>query len=291
MATTKSCKTTVAVFDTREAAENAVNDLRASGYRDDQIGIVARDSRGNTVRTDGAGDNAAEGAAVGAAAGAGALALGSLAVSFGIIPVIGPILAVGPLAAALISAVGGAAAGGMAGALIGLGIPEGEAKYYEGQVEAGKYLVTVDGGARADDARAVYTRHGGYDHSTAGKTVQLKEEQLRASKQSVNAGEVKVHKEVHTEHKQITVPVEREEVVIERRPASGRAASGSIGSEEIRIPVREEKVHVNKETVLKEEVTIATRKVKGTETVSGDVRKEELVVDKTGDAKVRQTKV
>src|SRR4051794_29058503 len=102
-------KATVGVFQTRDAAERAVAELRAAGYRDDQIGLVARDSGGNTVRTDGAGDtHAVEGAAVGAATGAGALALGSLAVTFGVIPVIGPILAVGPLAAALISAGAGA---------------------------------------------------------------------------------------------------------------------------------------------------------------------------------------
>src|SRR5688572_11403724 len=120
MATATVHATTVGVFKTREAAERAVADLKRSGYRDDQIGLVGKDASGKTVRADGSGEtNAAEGAAIGAAAGAGAMALGSLAVSFGIIPVIGPILAVGPLAAALISAAGGAAVAGIAGALIG----------------------------------------------------------------------------------------------------------------------------------------------------------------------------
>jgi hypothetical protein len=83
-----------------------------------------------------------------------------------VIPVIGPILAVGPLAAALISAAGGAAAGGIAGALIGWGVPEEDAKYYEGEVKAGRYLVTVDSGDRGTDTRSVFTRHGGYDRSS-----------------------------------------------------------------------------------------------------------------------------
>ncbi|MBN9521159.1 hypothetical protein J0H58_22000 [bacterium] len=165
MATATMHSTTVGVFQTREAAERAVADLRAAGYRDDQIGLVARDARGSTVRTDGAGDNAGEGAAIGAAAGAGAMALGSLAVSFGVIPVIGPVLAMGPLAAALVSAGAGAAAGGVAGALIGWGIPEEDAAYYEGEVKAGRYVVTVDAGDRAAEAREVYTRHGGYDRA------------------------------------------------------------------------------------------------------------------------------
>src|SRR5262245_4406806 len=167
MASTTMHSTTVGVFPNREAAEQAIADLKRSGYRDDQIGLVVRDASGKTVKTDAAGrTNAGEGAAIGAAAGAGAMALGSLAVSFGVIPVIGPVLAVGPLAAALISAAGGAAAGGIAGALIGLGIPEEDAKYYEGEVQAGRYLVTVECG-QGDDARDLLSRHGGYNRANA----------------------------------------------------------------------------------------------------------------------------
>jgi uncharacterized protein (TIGR02271 family) len=294
-------QTTVGVFESRAAAERMVAELRAAGYRDDQIGVVAKDERGNAVRTDGAGDShAGEGAAIGAAAGAGALALGSLGMSFGVIPIIGPILAVGPIAAALISAAGGAAAGGIAGALIGWGIPEEDARYYESEVKAGRYVVTVHGD-RPAEARALFTRHGGYDRASAGtartatataatggRTMEVKEERLRADKEQVNTGEVEVRKEVHTEHKQINVPVEREEVVIERRPASGHA-TGEIKAEEIRIPVKEEQVRVSKEAVVKEEVSVGKRKVHDTQTVSGDVKKEEVVVETEGDAKVRQT--
>ena len=146
MATNSAAKTTVGVFETRAAAEKAVADLRAAGYQDDQIGLVAKNAEGETVRTDGAGStHAGEGAMIGVATGAGVAGLVSLGVSFGVIPVIGPILAMGPLAAALVSAVGGAAAAGLAGALIGWGIPEDEAKFYEGEVNAGRYLVTVTG--------------------------------------------------------------------------------------------------------------------------------------------------
>jgi uncharacterized protein (TIGR02271 family) len=295
-------QTTVGVFESRAAAERMVAELRAAGYRDDQIGVVAKDERGNAVRTDGAGDShAGEGAAIGAAAGAGALALGSLGMSFGVIPVIGPILADGPSAAALISAAGGAAAGGIAGALIGWGIPEEDARYYEGEVNAGRYVVTVTGD-RPAEARALFTQHGGYDRATAGtrtatastvaatggRTMEVKEERLRADKERVNTGEVEVRKEVHTEHKRLDVPVEREEVVIERRPASGHA-TGEIRAEEIRIPVKEEQVRVTKEPVVKEEVTVGKRKVQDTQTVTGEVKKEEVVVDTEGQAKVRQT--
>jgi hypothetical protein len=95
------------------------------------------------------------------------MALGSLAISFGVIPVIGPVLAVGPIAAALISAAAGAAGGGLAGALIGWDIPEDDAKYYEGEVMAGRYLVTVDRGDSKHEAFDVINRHGGYSREIA----------------------------------------------------------------------------------------------------------------------------
>src|SRR5439155_10866804 len=88
---------------------------------------------------------APEGAAAGASSGAviggtlGWLAgIGALAV-----PGVGPLIAAGPIVAALagIGAVG--TLGGIAGALIGLGIPEYEAKRYEGRVRNGGILLSV----------------------------------------------------------------------------------------------------------------------------------------------------
>lgn len=312
MAVTKQTHATVVgVFPTRGKAEQAMADLMQAGFRADQVGLIARDTSGKTVRTDGEGDNyAGEGAAIGAAAGAGVGGLVGLGVVSGVIPVIGPVLAIGTLGTILLNAAGGAAIASIAGALIGWGIPEEDASYYEGEVKAGRFLVTVQAGDRAAEARTILHRHGGYDraaatteaqstssatHSAASvgtgteRTVQLKEEQLRATKQPERVGEVGIRKEVHTEHQQINVPVEREEVVVERRPASGRAAGGDIKSEEIRIPVKEERVQVSKEQVGKEDVTIGKRKVQGTETVGGEVRKEDLIVDTEGKARVHQT--
>ncbi|VTR94113.1 Uncharacterized protein OS=Singulisphaera acidiphila (strain ATCC BAA-1392 / DSM 18658 / VKM B-2454 / MOB10) GN=Sinac_4599 PE=4 SV=1: DUF2382 [Gemmata massiliana] len=306
----KKHNTAVGVFETKARAEQAISELKAHGFTDSEIGMVYRNAEGETVKS-GAANNtyAEEGAVAGAVAGGGALALGSLAVSFGVIPVIGPILAVGPLAAALISAAGGAAAGGIAGALIGWGVPEEDAEFYQNEVQAGRYLVTVETGDRLDEARNMLHRYSGFDRNAwaavradrantlaegsfqteDGRVIQLKKEHLRADKETVSAGEVKVRKEVHTEHKQITVPVEREEVVIERRPASGKRVSGAeLEAEEIRIPTKEERVHVTKEAVLKEEVSVGKRKVHDTKTVAGDVREEELVVESEGEAKVRQ---
>jgi len=122
------------------------------------------------------------------------------------------------------------------------------------------------------------------------RTIQLREEQLKVNKTAQKTGDVSVRKEVITEHKKLTVPVEREEVVIERRPAGGKAAAGDIKAEEIRIPVKEEKVNVSKESVVKEEVSVSKRKVQDSKTVEGDVRREELRVEQTGDARVKNEK-
>jgi uncharacterized protein (TIGR02271 family) len=282
MATKKTRKTVIGVFENRAAAERAVASLKADGYKDDQIGLIGKDSAGAS--------QAGKGAAIGAGVGAVATAGIGAAVMTGIIPVVGPVLALGPIAATLINLAGGAAGGGLAGALVGYGIPDEDAKFYENELKAGRYLVTVDACDRVEKARTIYAREGGYDRATApaGRTMQVKEEELRATKEPVKAGEVKVRKEVRTEHKQIAVPVEREEVVVERRPARGSAASGDIKAEEIRIPTKEEKVRVTKQPVVKEEVSVEKRKVHDTKTVSGDLRKEDVVVETDGGAKARQ---
>lgn len=122
----------------------------------------------------------------------------------------------------------------------------------------------------------------------SGQTVKAVEEQLHVQKKPVQSGEVKVRKEVHTEHKTIDVPVTREEVVVERMPASSTTASASdIGSQEIRVPLREEEVRVEKTPVVKEEVRVSKRQVQGTEKVSENLRKEEIKVDTQGSASVR----
>jgi uncharacterized protein (TIGR02271 family) len=124
--------------------------------------------------------------------------------------------------------------------------------------------------------------------------IELREETLGAHTEPHKAGEVRVTKEIVTEHKRIDVPVEREEIVIERHTAGGCAVPGSIADlkpgEEIRIPVKEEEVIVDKNTVLREEVTVGKRVVKDHEMVEGDVKREELRVERKGDVKIEQQK-
>lgn len=166
----KACSTRVGVFKTREAADKAIADLRAAGYRDDQIGLVGKNAKGKTVRTDGPGEtNAGEGVVIGAVAGAAGGAAIGVGILAGVIPVIGPVLAIGTLGTILLNAAGGAAIASLAGGLIGWGIPEEDAKYYEGEVNEGRYLVTADFSGRKDDAESVLSRHGGYNRTTASR--------------------------------------------------------------------------------------------------------------------------
>lgn len=126
--------------------------------------------------------------------------------------------------------------------------------------------------------------------SSSGGTVRAHEEKLEVNKTpSVKTGEVTVRKEVHTEHKTIEVPVTREEIVVERHSGTGRAVSGEtvIEGQEIRIPVREDQVKVEKQTVVAEEVTIGKRTVQDTKKVDANLRKEEIKVETHGNANVR----
>jgi uncharacterized protein (TIGR02271 family) len=74
--------------------------------------------------------------------------------------------------------------------------------------------------------------------------------------------------------------------VIERHAVAGQKAAGSpVGTaEEIRIPVSEEHIHVEKTPVVTEEVTVGKRKVTDTKRVDATVRKEEIKVEKGGNA-------
>jgi len=308
MATTQRSTTVVGVFYDASEAQAAVRALKQAGFSDAQIGVVSHDrGSGTETKAGDVGTHAAAGAATGVAAGAGVGALWALGIAAGMVPAIGPVIAGGLLASVLASAAGGAAIAGVVGALVGLGLPEAEAQYYEGEFKSGRTLVTVKAEGRYDEAWNILHQHGGYNQQTParpvqrttgatsanarvgeGQTVELHEEQLHATKRPVETGEVRVHKEVVTEQRNLQVPVSREEVVIERRPASGQASTSDIHpGQEIRIPVKEEQVHVEKEAVVTEEVHVGKRTVTDTETVGGTVRKEEIRVEKEGDVDVR----
>lgn len=158
-------RTTIGIFSTRAEAESAVTDLRASGYRDDQIGMIGKNAEGETIHLNDAVDssNITEGAVIGTAVGAVGTAAVGAGIMAGVLPVIGPVLALGPLAVTLINAAGGGTVAGVAGALVGLGIPKDDALFFEEEVAAGRYIVTAELGRNKDIARTIFHRHGGSD--------------------------------------------------------------------------------------------------------------------------------
>lgn len=288
-------QTAVGVFPNREDAERAVDALHRAGFSDKQIGLAARDGdKHERMQTTGGTDTKAdEGGITGALAGAGiGGVLGAAAV--GLIPGIGPVIAAGALAGILGGAAAGAATGGLVGWLSGQGIPEEEAREYESEFKAGRTLVTVQADGRYDEAVAILQRSGAATRAqtttrAAGDDqLELREERLRAGKESVEAGEVSVGKDVVADRQTMEVPVTHEEVDVEYRPVNPREATRGdvMEGDEISVPVREEQVRPEKETVVTGEVNIRKRKVQGTEEVSDTVRKEKPRITRQGDVNV-----
>lgn len=158
---------------TVEQAEMIVGDLKASGFTSDDISALLPDKRGtkdfahehNTKAPEGATTGGVAGLGVGAAvgwlAGIGALA----------IPGVGPFIAAGPIMAALGGAALGTATGGIIGALVGMGIPEFEAKRYDAKIREGNILISVhtEDSKQRDVAKEVFKRNHADDISTGSE--------------------------------------------------------------------------------------------------------------------------
>jgi len=126
------------------------------------------------------------------------------------------------------------------------------------------------------------------------KVMELHEEQLDVTTERMQTGEVHVRKEIITETRTIEVPVTREEIVVERRALDGDAREGSLEAadldmdrKEIRIPVSEEFVHIDKKVVPREEIRVSKEKITDTKTVSEDVRREEAHVESDGRVSIK----
>jgi len=158
-------KTIVGVFNSVQDANAAVSELETQGISRDDISVVANknatgyDTMDDRDKASDVIADAGIGAAIGGVGGLLLSAAGALT-----IPVIGPILAAGPIAAALTGAGIGAAAGGLIGALTESGIPEEDAKYYAEGVRRGDVLVTVKAdNTQTDRVCDVFDRHDAVD--------------------------------------------------------------------------------------------------------------------------------
>jgi len=123
---------------------------------------------------------------------------------------------------------------------------------------------------------------------TEEERLRLHEERLNVDKERVQTGEVNVSKHVVEDQQSIEVPVEREEVYVERRKVDHNASGTDAFVDEndsIHVPLSEEKVVVSKEDVVSEEIVVGKRKVRDTETVSETVRREEADIDEGTDTR------
>ncbi len=161
-----------AVFDDRERAEQAVNQLRRLGVKDSDLSFVARtedEAVAAGAAREGVGEKAAKGAAVGAGAG---LLFGLAALA---IPGLGPFITAGSLATVLgttggalaSGAIVGGTSGAIAGALTRSGFSQEESDFYGPAVESGGVLVSVETNAalQENEAREVLTEVGGRAYS------------------------------------------------------------------------------------------------------------------------------
>jgi len=107
------------------------------------------------------------------------------------------------------------------------------------------------------------------------------EEELRIGTREVQAGEVVVGKHVETER--VSTPVQRrvELVRVERRPVTDATGPAELREGEIRVPIMEEEVVVEKRPVVKEEIVVTREVATETEQVEADVRRERI--DISGD--------
>ena len=125
-------------------------------------------------------------------------------------------------------------------------------------------------------------------HDTSGpntdSAMTRSEEQLHVGTERVQTGKARLRKYVVTENQQVTVPVSREEVRLEREPITdanvGAAMSGpDISEEEHEVTLSEERPVVQKETVPVERVRLDKDVVTEQQTVNEEVRKEEITFD------------
>lgn len=170
----KGNKVVLGIFDTRMEVENAVDMLKASGFRNSDISVLMpqlgdsqtfaheKSTKAPEAATVGTGTGAVVGGALGWLVGIGAIAL---------TPALGPLVAAGPIMSALAGMGVGGAVGGIAGALVGFGIPEYEAKRYETYIKNGGILLSahVDDSTWASKAKEILENAGAYDISTTSE--------------------------------------------------------------------------------------------------------------------------
>lgn len=124
--------------------------------------------------------------------------------------------------------------------------------------------------------------------SSENVTLQIKEEQLELAKKWIQTGDVKIYKESFSEEKTFTVPIEFEELVIEKKNLiSATPEHNDVPTEVIRIRLSEEHVEFTKHTVVLEDVSIYKQQKEDIKHIVESLKREEINVKISGSPKVR----
>jgi hypothetical protein len=167
-------KAVFCVARSENQATAIVDDLKRAGFSNNDISALFPNKQGTRDFAHEQGTKAPEGATAGASA--GGLLGGTLGWLAGIgtlaIPGLGPFIAAGPIMGLLGGAAVGAATGGLTGALIGYGIPELEAKQYEGKIRSGNILLSVhtDDDDQVTRVKEIFKRHNAEDIAYTGES-------------------------------------------------------------------------------------------------------------------------
>lgn len=167
-------KAVFGIVNSEEQATRVVDELKRAGFSNNDISALFPDKQGSRDFAHEQNTKAPEGAAAGASA--GGLLGGTLGWLAGIgalaIPGVGPLIAAGPIMGLLSGAAVGAATGGLTGALIGYGMPEVEAKRYEGKIKGGNILLSVhtDDGDEVARVKEIMKRHNVQDIAYTGES-------------------------------------------------------------------------------------------------------------------------
>jgi uncharacterized protein (TIGR02271 family) len=184
-----------------------------------------------------------------------------------------------------------------------LDLSEQDAVTLERDLGRGGAIVTVNAGPRNQEAQALLEQRGArilrgghVERPTATAAaptptvtsvpftpprqadpghIQLFGEVLRVRKEKVSSGDVQVRKEAVTRMETVQVPVTQEHLIVERTDGDGRIDP----NDSIRVPLSEERVHIDKDTVLREEYKVGKREVTQPQSISGKVRRERLLID------------
>ena len=109
--------------------------------------------------------------------------------------------------------------------------------------------------------------------------LQLLEEQLNISKEWIKTSDVSIRKEIEKEEINITVPVNREVLIIEKKTIHE-------DSETIRIPISEERVEVMKHSIVLNDISIFRHQFEEIKSFEESFKKEKLHLETKGDPKV-----